>query len=135
MNELCPCGSEIIYENCCGNYIEKNQAAPNPEALMRSRYSAYFLGKVDYIEKTMKGEPLRLFNPTDVAKWLIDVKWQGLKVIQQRLKSEKLGFVSFEARYLYQGKPESICEKSEFHKIDDRWFYVGGKSLNPNTKW
>jgi SEC-C motif-containing protein len=135
MNELCPCGLPKSYENCCGQYIESDIPAPTPEALMRSRYSAYVFANVAYIAQTMKGEPLRQFKPEDVAKWLADVKWQGLKVIQERVKSDKLGFVSFEARYLYQGVPESICEKSEFHKIDNKWFYVGGKSLNPNTKW
>ncbi|MBI2790741.1 MAG: SEC-C domain-containing protein [Gammaproteobacteria bacterium] len=135
MNELCPCGLNKPYENCCGLYIENDIPAPTPEALMRSRYSAYVFAKVAYIAQTMKDEPLRQFKPEDVVKWLADVKWQGLKVIQQRVKSDKLGFVSFEAKYLYQGNQESICEKSEFHKIGDRWFYVGGKSLNPNTKW
>ncbi len=135
MNTLCPCGSTQSYEACCAKYIENLEAAPTPEALMRSRYSAYTKGNIAYIKQTMKGAPLSDFNEDDTALWLKDVNWTGLKVIQTRIKSDKLGFVSFEARYLQQGEPQAICEKSEFHKIDNKWFYVGGKPLNPNKEW
>ncbi len=135
MNSLCPCCSTQPYEACCAKYIEKSEPAPTPEALMRSRYSAYTKGYIAYIMQTMKGAPLNDFDEENTLQWLQGVTWTGLKVIQTRIKSDKLGFVSFEARYLQQGEPQSICEKSEFHKIDNQWFYVGGKPLNPNRQW
>ncbi len=135
MNNACPCGQNLPFEACCKKYIEGSLNAPTPEALMRSRYSAYTQGEVAYIEQTMQGQPLQEFDSEDTKTWLKEVKWLGLKVIQAKQKSEKLGFVSFEARYHYQGKDHAICEKSEFHKINDKWVYVGGKALNPNKVW
>ncbi len=135
MNNLCPCGQQRPYESCCKKYIDGIEVPLTPEALMRSRYSAYVMSQVSYIGKTMQGEPLVHFNEQDILDWLKEVQWLGLKVIQTKQKSDKLGFVSFEARYHYQGKDQAICEKSEFHKINDQWIYVGGKALNPNKVW
>ncbi len=135
MNNHCPCGNTQPYENCCKPYIEGTQLPPTPEALMRSRYSAYTKANVGYIAKTMQGEVRDTFDEQDTLTWLKEVTWLGLKVLKTRQKSDNLGFVSFEARYLYQDKEQAICEKSEFHKISGKWIYVGGKALNPNKVW
>ncbi|MGA4815597.1 YchJ family metal-binding protein [Pseudomonas aeruginosa] len=44
----CPCGSGDPLDDCCGRY-HQGHPAPTAEALMRSRYSAYALGLVDYL--------------------------------------------------------------------------------------
>ena len=54
----CPCGSGKPLSACCGPYLEGKEDPPTPEALMRSRYTAYTQGNLDYIEKTMKGNTL-----------------------------------------------------------------------------
>ena len=38
--DLCPCGSNIIYDTCCRPLIKGEQPAKTAEQLMRSRYSA-----------------------------------------------------------------------------------------------
>ena len=48
----CPCGSGQDLDRCCAPYIDGNPA-PTAEALLRSRYTAYVLGNVDYIAHTM----------------------------------------------------------------------------------
>ena len=48
----CPCDSGQTYVQCCGPWhqgLGLGVFAPTPEALMRSRYSAYVLGLVDYL--------------------------------------------------------------------------------------
>lgn len=102
---------------------------------MRSRYSAYAVGDLSYIMNTMQGSPVKDFDKEDTAQWLQDVHWEGLTVINHKMKSSTVGFVSFEARYSFKGAKQAIIEKSEFRKINDKWFYVGGKPLNPNAKW
>ncbi|MFM0874673.1 YchJ family metal-binding protein, partial [Klebsiella pneumoniae] len=47
----CPCGSGDPLDDCCGRY-HQGHPAPTAEALMRSRYSAYGLGLVDYLRDT-----------------------------------------------------------------------------------
>lgn len=135
LKDNCPCGSQLLCENCCGPYLMGLKTAPTPLALMRSRYSAYTLGKIDYIGNTMLKEAKKNFSEEETAKWNQGVHWQGLTIINEKQKTPVLGFVSFEARYTVQDTPQAIIEKSEFHKINDRWFYVGGKPLNPNKKW
>jgi SEC-C motif-containing protein len=134
MTPLCPCGSSLLYSQCCGLYIEENVLPPTPEALMRSRYSAHVVGNVDYIANTMRSPALDNFSINDTRTWLEQVKWDGLTVIQAKLKTPQLGFVSFEAQYTHGGKKHIMKEKSEFHLIDDQWFYVTGKALNPHSR-
>ena len=45
----CPCTSGSDYASCCEPIITQQQQAKTAEQLMRSRYSAYALGKVDWI--------------------------------------------------------------------------------------
>jgi hypothetical protein len=52
----CPCGSRLLYKQCCQPYHDKKALPPTPEALMRSRYSAYSLNIVDYIVETTHPE-------------------------------------------------------------------------------
>ena len=51
----CPCDSGQTYVDCCGAWhlgLLQGLHAPTPEALMRSRYSAYVLGLIDYLLAT-----------------------------------------------------------------------------------
>ena len=56
----CPCGSGQTYVECCGLWhagLNEGRHAPTPEALMRSRYSAYVLGCTDYLRASLKFFP------------------------------------------------------------------------------
>ncbi len=132
-NSSCPCGAPD-YLQCCGRFIENNQNPSTPEELMRSRYSAFARGAINYLRATMTGPAAKGFNMVDTLMWLQDVQWLALKVLDTRLKTPLVGFVSFEAHYLYKGIPQAICEKSEFHKIENKWFYVDGKKRNLTSK-
>ena len=44
----CPCGRPLAYAACCGRY-HAGAPAPDAEALMRSRYSAYVKQLPDYL--------------------------------------------------------------------------------------
>ena len=50
-SEACPCGSGIRYGGCCGR-LHDGFTADTAEALMRSRYCAYVLGREDYLRET-----------------------------------------------------------------------------------
>lgn len=118
----CPCGTALSYENCCGVY-HLNQAAPTPEALMRSRYSAYVLGLSDYLSATWHAStrPSDLDLTEDAA-----VKWLGLKVNFANVSGEQ-GEVHFVARYKIAGKAYRLEEKSRFVLENGRWFYLDGE--------
>ena len=48
----CPCSSGLQYDACCGPFHKKSQQLPDATSLMRSRYSAYALGNIEYIIDT-----------------------------------------------------------------------------------
>ncbi len=124
--EKCPCGSKKYFDECCGLYISGKFIPKTPEALMRSRYSAYTRGDVDYIQKTMCGLASQGFNPDDAREWATRSQWLGLTVIATSMESATKGFVEFSAHYQLDGKDHQIHERSEFHCIDKRWYYVDG---------
>lgn len=127
LEKFCPCGNPLSYQDCCGKYIEKNELPPTPEALMRSRYTAYVLKNVKYIISTMRGKALKKFNKHSTQDWSDDVKWEKLTVLSTEMKAPRLGIVTFEAHYNVKGVAGCIYEKSEFQKIGPQWFYVNGK--------
>ena len=49
---LCPCGTGSNFSACCGRLLSGQVQARTAEELMRSRYSAYALGDLDYVFRT-----------------------------------------------------------------------------------
>ena len=131
---LCPCGSQKTYELCCELFIEKKQIPQTPEQLMRSRYTAYSLAKIDYIKSTMRGKPLIGFNESEAKKWASEVTWTGLKIIQSYVETPKKGFVEFLATFMEDKQLDTIHELSEFHQENNVWFYVDGQNKQAPLK-
>ena len=125
---LCACGSQKNANQCCTPFILDKAIPKTPEALMRSRYTAYTQANIDYIEKTMQGKAAHQFNAKDAKKHAAAVKWMGLNVMARKNgKAKNQGFVEFAARFEEEGKIQFIHETSEFHLIDERWYYVDGQ--------
>jgi SEC-C motif-containing protein len=122
----CPCGSQdpeaSTYVTCCGPFHHHVPAtlAPTPEALMRSRYSAYVLGLIDYLLATWHPSTA----PGDLE--LSPLKWLGLEV-RHAQEAGDAGVVEFIARYKINGKAERIHETSRFVRVDGRWLYIDGE--------
>ena len=116
----CPCDSGLLYESCCKPWHD-GEPALTPEALMRSRYSAYVLGLSDYL--------LASWHPSTAPGELdmSPVKWLGLEV-KHAEQTEDAGVVEFVARYKVDGRAERIHEISRFVREEGRWLYVDGVS-------
>jgi SEC-C motif domain protein len=131
---LCPCGTANTYENCCSLYLEKQQTPQTPEQLMRSRYTAYSLGKIAYIQNTMKDKALIGFNAAEAEQWAKQVTWLGLEVLAAEPTTTDVGFVEFKAHFLEHEQVKIIHERSEFHKEHNCWFYVSGENKQQASK-
>ena len=127
----CACGSNKKYEKCCGVYIDQGKHAPGPEALMRSRYTAYTKANIDYIENTMSGKALHDFDKERSKIWAEQSKWLQLKVIDSHDIDADTGTVEFIAYYSMHDKPYHIHEISQFKREQGCWFYVDGKQPKP----
>jgi len=123
----CPCGSERDYTHCCQPYLTGQATPKTPEALMRSRYTAYTLANISYIEKTQRGKAAENFNPLDACIWSKRVTWLKLDVLNTSIiRKNQKGTVEFIARFMDAGVSQSMHEKSDFIKKAGQWFYVDG---------
>jgi SEC-C motif-containing protein len=130
----CPCGSAENIEECCGALIG-GKPAPTAEALMRSRYTAFVLGKVDYLQKTSAGEALLKFDRTEAERSLPGTEWLGLEIreVQAGGEQDPVGFVTFTARFRQNGRLVAQTERSEFRRVGGAWRYVRGEPAFETT--
>ena len=132
--ELCPCGTNLTYKNCCGQYIENKAIPQTPEQLMRSRYTAYTLVNMDYIFDTMRGEALKSSSRKDSTEWAKTSKWLGLQILQTSpiTSDSNDGEVEFIASYQQKNGRIDLKEHSKFERHEGRWYYVGSLSESYN---
>lgn len=119
MPESCPCGSGLAYPDCCQK-AHKGVAPDTPEALMRSRYSAFVLGLADYL--------LATWHPsTRPGSLSLDdsPEWASLQVLDHSMQGDK-GQVHFRAIYRAGAGWGFLEERSDFVREAGRWFYVSG---------
>lgn len=121
--DLCPCGSEKPFGECCGRFLSGEVKPDTPEALMRSRYSAYTKNDARWIGETWAPET-RPEDLTDVAE--SRVKWLGLKILRTAMTDETHGIVEFVARGRLPAGVFRMHEVSRFEKREGDWFYVDG---------
>ena len=124
-NAPCPCHSGKKYKQCCQPY-HKGILPSNALKLMRSRYSAYALGMVEYIiATTHPNNPDASIALSDWQKAIGDFAkttyFRGLKILEY-VDGEEEAFVTFEAT-LSDG---IMKEKSRFLKEDGKWLYESG---------
>ena len=133
MTLSCPCGrtltipakpatiQPLLFSACCGPYLNENAPAPDAEALMRSRYSAFVLERADYLLATWHAST----RPTTLD-FALGAKWLGLDVRSHRLLDADHAEVEFVARCREAGRATRLHERSRFVRESGRWFYVDG---------
>lgn len=126
----CPCGrldarrQPLSFARCCGRYLAdfEHTPAPDAEALMRSRYSAFVLEDADYLLATW--HPSR--RPGDL-QFQPGTKWLGLQVRAHRPLDATHAEVEFVARSRTAGRAHRLHERSRFVCEDGRWYYLDGE--------
>ena len=121
----CPCGSLLALADCCGRY-HAGAAPGTAEALMRSRYSAYALGLIDYLIATTLPAQQTGLDRAAMAAWSAQSQWLGLTVEEHRPQggAPERAQVTFVARWQDAGGKHAHRECSDFVKVNDRWFFV-----------
>lgn len=122
---ICPCGSGNLLTGCCGRY-HAGQAAPCAEALMRSRYSAYVLGLIDYLLDTTLPVQKSSLDRESISQWSAQSTWLGLEVEHAELLGGKPehAFVTFTARWHDAAGEHSHRERSAFVRNQGRWYFI-----------
>ena len=125
----CPCGGGRPYDNCCGRW-HAGAPAPDAEALMRSRYSAFVLGDMGYLLRTWHPETRPTALELDAT-----VTWLGLTVRAVRRSGPDVAEVDFVARSRVGGGSASRqVERSRFRCDDGRWYYLDGVIEAPRRR-
>lgn len=101
---------------------------------MRSRYSAFKLGNLDYIDKTHASNMAEPFDHEHGKVMVNEIDWRGLEIRQVIGGGEKdeTGEVEFVARFKREGQTGAHHEKATFKRENGRWVYLDGE-LNPKA--
>jgi SEC-C motif-containing protein len=126
--ELCPCGTGRLFSECCRPYLEGTKNPPTAETLMRSRYSAFHVGELDYIYNTHHHSTRNELDMESVKTWALESDWLGLEILgtEKGQASDSEGKVEFNCLFNFQGKNQSHHELSTFKKEDGKWYFVDG---------
>lgn len=125
----CPCKSGRAYRDCCKPFHDGAEP-PDPETLMRSRFSAFALGDGAYLFRTLHPDnALRARPKDDVVRELSRAKqsmrYQGLAIHDVDVDGDR-GRVLFTARVFEKGRDRSFVELSEFRRAEGGWRYADG---------
>lgn len=122
----CPCGSGQPYADCCGRFVDARALPATAQELMRSRYTAYVLGREDYLLATWhpRTRPERLGTEDDAG-----LRWLGLDIrrVEAGGPDDREGSVEFVARCKRGGRAQRIHERSRFLREGGRWLYLDGE--------
>jgi len=125
----CPCGSNLEYIQCCGKIHHDLTKAETALQLMKSRYAAYVLGKIDFVKASTHPKTRKKYDYDSLKNWSKSSEWLKLEIIDQGMNIPDIDKdeVTFEAHYVNAGKNTVHGEHSRFEKKKDIWYYVDGE--------
>jgi SEC-C motif-containing protein len=93
---------------------------------MRSRYSAYVLGRVEYLLDTTLPAQKEGLDREAIAQWSAQSTWLGLDVESAELigGQPEHAFVTFTARWHDAEGEHRHRERSAFVQHEGRWFFI-----------
>lgn len=126
---LCPCKSQLNYGICCRPFHNGKAKPKTAVQLMRSRYSAYFFRKVDYLVETTHPDARDATLKQELEKTIYQANWSFLTIVGESggLEEDKMGKVEFIAEYFVNGEPFELHERSRFKRYKGVWKYLDDK--------
>jgi SEC-C motif-containing protein len=91
---------------------------------MRSRYSAFVLGRHDYLLATWHPRT----RPVAIEPDPPGLRWLGLEVKSHHRLDDGHATVEFVARHKQGGRAQRLHELSRFERVDGIWLYVDGQA-------
>ncbi|MEM7518785.1 MAG: YchJ family metal-binding protein [Planctomycetota bacterium] len=125
----CRCGRPATLMECCLPYVEGKLQAPDPESLMRSRYTAFALGTLaatEYLYATHHPDFREPQLREGLRSSIADVDaWTRLEVLASSVDGDR-GAVEFIATFRLGGEEKKLHEHSAFVREGGRWYYTKG---------
>jgi len=115
----CPCNPSKLYIDCCKKAHQNIHSVSTAEALMRSRYSAFVMANIDYLQKSQHSatRPSNL-EKKEILTWTKSVEWIKLDVLEVTENT-----VEFKAFFYENNSLNVIHENSFFEKENNHWVY------------
>ncbi len=130
--DLCPCGSGQDFSSCCRPLIDLQVEAETARQLMRSRYTAYVLGRTDYLLATWTAAS----RPRSLDLAGEKVRWLGLEIHRctAGMAADNEGEVAFTASFMAAGMLCRLHECSRFVRVAGNWRYMDGTGETKSRK-
>ncbi|MEJ2695216.1 MAG: YchJ family protein [Candidatus Sulfobium sp.] len=133
MDDVCPCGSGMPFADCCGPVIEGQRHALTAEQLMRSRYSAYVKGRIEYLRTSLHPDHRQDFDEKNTREWAESSEWHGMEIVETKYggPEDAEGKVEFIVSFTQNGKRMTHHELGSFSKVDGTWYFQSGEAVSP----
>ena len=130
MPRPCPCGRKRTRDTCCGPLVEGVLRPDAAVDLMRSRYTAYCEGAVEYLLETTAADRRASLSPEALRTYCAGLRGVSLEILETEAggPDDLTGTVTFRARLRSRGRPFEQVEKSLFEREEGRWVYVDALS-------
>ena len=128
---VCHCGSNKSFEDCCQPLLKEKKKAKTAEELMRARYSAFVEKEIDFIMNSVSPDQTDVMNREAVIKWA-KTKWVKLEIIntEKGLEKDSSGTVEFKAYSMADTVTQVHHEKASFVKKKGKWFFEDGEPIS-----
>jgi SEC-C motif-containing protein len=119
-------------EAYCLPFIEGKKLPQTASELMASRYVAYATEAVDYLLDTHDPKTRSEADRKATLEWARRAEWHGMEIVSTERggPEDDTGVVEFIARYAMDGKEHKHHERSDFRRIDGRWYFVNGDKVS-----
>lgn len=125
MHHPCLCGSNKIFLDCCEPLLKKERTATSPLELMRSRYVAFCLEDIPYLQQTTHPDFRKHFDRESNETWAQEVTFTKLEILSSTTQGQE-GTVNFRAHFKLKGKAHIHAEHSTFKKLNGIWYFCEG---------
>jgi SEC-C motif-containing protein len=97
---------------------------------MRTRFTAYAMGRADYLAATTAADEREKLDMEELARYCRAIKCISLKVLGTRDggPDDAAGVVEFHAKLLINGRRTLHHELSRFVREEGRWVYLDGET-------
>ncbi len=132
----CPCGSNMVFDQCCGPLLSGERNPPTAEALMRARYSAFAKAEIDFLTESLHPAHRHDHDAAATRRWVQNSEWLDLEILSCDAGGEQdeEGMVEFIATFKEKGAVRRHHERSIFSKKNGRWYFVEGSMVTTDTQ-
>jgi SEC-C motif-containing protein len=132
----CPCLSGLDHDDCCGPVLRGDRPAATAEELMRSRYTAFAMGEIDYLGSSHHPSTRDQFDAGQAREWSSRSEWKGFEVLESEGggPGDEAGTVEFVARYAIDGEDFDHHEVAEFERKEGRWYFRDGHQVGATVR-